>query len=208
MKGLFITFEGIEGSGKSTQAKRLKERLAGLGCEVDFTREPGGTPIAETIREILLNPSNLGMAPTAELMLYQAARAQHVIERIRPALNRGVTVICDRFFDSTTAYQGGGRGLPIQELETLHAIATGGLAPDITFVLDLPPEEGLSRARKDHASDRIEGEALEFHSRVRTAFLAIAAANPDRVKVIDATLPINEISDRIFSVVGPVVESR
>lgn len=208
MKGLFITFEGIEGSGKSTQAERLKERLAGLGCKVDITREPGGTPIAESIREILLNPSNFGMAPTTELLLYQAARAQHVIERIRPALNRGVTVICDRFFDSTTAYQGGGRGLPLQELEALHAIATGDLAPDITFMLDLPPVEGLSRAGKDHASDRIERETVDFHTRVRNAFLDIAAAHPDRVRVIDATLPIDEISERIFSVVGPVVESR
>ena len=208
MKGLFITFEGIEGSGKSTQANRLKERLAGLGCEVDITREPGGTPIAESIREILLNPSNFTMAPTTELLLYQAARAQHVLERIRPALNRGVTVICDRFFDSTIAYQGGGRGLPVQELEALHAIATGGLAPDITFILDLSPEEGLSRARKDHASDRIEREALDFHNRVRNAFLDIAAVHPHRIRVIDATLPIDEISERVFSVVEPVVESR
>lgn len=197
MRGLFITFEGVEGCGKSTQIERLRLHLEACGQRVLMTREPGGTPIAEAIRDLLLDPSHHAMSPSAELLLYEAARAQHVDERIRPALESGVTVLCDRFADSTTAYQGAGRGLPLNALEYLHLIATGGVWPDLTFVIDLPVEIGLERARARGRADRMEQEALAFHERVRQGFLELARREPARIRVIDGTQSIDEIAAAI-----------
>ncbi len=148
MTGLFISFEGIEGSGKSTQVQCLQAYLESAGYEVTVTREPGGTPIAEAIRGLLLDPENVAMSPTTELLLYEAARAQHVHERVRPALAAGRMVLCDRFVDSTTAYQGAGRGLGGEALERLHQLATDNLVPDLTFLLDLPADVALVRGTR------------------------------------------------------------
>lgn len=196
MSGLFITFEGIEGCGKTTQIARLEERLRGRGLAVEVTREPGGTPIAEAIRELLLDPANDAMAPMTELLLYEAARAQHLEERIVPALDRGAVVLCDRFADSTTAYQGGGRGLSPSMLRTLHDIATRGRCPDLTFVIDVPVAVGAAR-RAGTTLDRIELEATEFHERVRQAFLEIARQEPHRIRVIDGSQPVDDVTQAI-----------
>lgn len=196
MSGRFITFEGIEGCGKTTQIARICEHLRRRGLEVDVTREPGGTAIAEAIRNVLLDPANTAMASMTELLLYEAARAQHLEERIVPALERGAIVLCDRFADSTTAYQGGGRGLSLSMLRTLHDIATNGRWPDLTIVLDVPVEVGAQR-RAGTALDRIEREAAEFHERVRRAFLDIAKEEPHRVKVIDGAQPVDAVTEAI-----------
>jgi len=185
-KGTFVTFEGGEGAGKTTQIELLAAALRETGAQVLTLREPGSSPISEAIRAILLDPANTKLSPSAELFLYEAARAQLVIEVIRPALEAGTVVICDRFFDSTTAYQGYARGLDIDETQALNLLATDGLVPDRSIVLDLAPAEGLPRATKDTA-DRLERESLDFHERVRAGFLAIAAEEPHRVRVVDAT---------------------
>ena len=208
MKGLFITFEGIEGCGKSTQAHLLSRHLEANGHTVILTREPGGTPIAETIRGLLLDPNNAEMAPTTELLLYEAARAQHVDELIRPALEAGDIIICDRFHDSTTAYQGAGRSLSNIDLEKLHAIATAGLDPDITLLLDLPVEEGLRRAADASEPDRIEREHLSFHERVHQGFIDQAARYPERIKQVDASGSPEEIAHVVSALVDTLIESR
>jgi dTMP kinase len=201
MRGLFITFEGGEGVGKSTQIERLKNALEASGHEVVVTREPGGTQIAERIRDVLLNPENDGMTPMAELMLYEAARAQHVGELIRPALDAGKVVLCDRFSDSTTAYQGAGRALALEDVEVLHQQATGGLLPEVTILLDLEPEIRLTRAKGDGDGDRIEKESLAFHERVREGFLALAKRFPERVHLVDANQSIDAIADAVHAIV-------
>jgi len=198
--GTFITFEGIEGSGKSTQAALLKAFLEEQGLEVLVTREPGGSPIGEQIRHVLLDPGNHGMVPLAELLLYEASRCQHVEAVIRPALDRGNAVICDRFFDASTAYQGYARGLGIKMVGELNLVATGGRKPDLTIVLDLPVEMGLRRLGRN--LDRIEREAVEFHERVRQGYLRIAEDEPDRVKVVNAAGTV----DDTFSDVKDLVE--
>ncbi len=205
MKGAFITLEGVEGSGKTTQMALLHDRLEADGHRVLLTREPGGTPIAEAIRGILLDPANTALSPVAELLLYEAARAQHVAERIRPALEEGLIVICDRFADSTAAYQGAGRVLPRDAVCELHRLATGALWPDLTIVLDLPVEEGLKRAGAAHTRDRIEREPVEFHERVRREFLLIAESEPRRVKVIDAAQSLEAVAAAIHALVLAVV---
>ncbi len=197
MMGLFITFEGVEGSGKTTQMQLLRQHLEARGCTVVLTREPGGTPIAETIRDVLLDPAHGAMAPAAELLLYEAARAQHVAELIRPALEQGKIVLCDRFADSTTAYQGTARGLDYEALDRLHRIATNGVWPHLTFVLDMAPEEGLDRARERGRFDRMEQESLEFHERVRQGFLRIAKMEPDRVTIVNAARSIEDVARHI-----------
>jgi len=191
-RGHFITLEGIEGSGKTTQAARLKDLLVRKGLDVVVTREPGGSPIAEKIREILLDPRNRKMVALTELFLYEASRTQHVAEVIRPALEAGKTVICDRFFDASTAYQGNARGLDMETVERLNLLATGGIVPDLTIVLDLPAEAGLRRLKRSR--DRIESEAIEFHERVRQGYLKLARLYPDRIKVVDASGGIDDIS--------------
>lgn len=204
----FITLEGIEGCGKSTQAELLSRELhAETGCQVIATREPGGCPIANKIRAILLDADNRALVPLAELLLYAAARAQHVAEVIRPALAEGKIVLCDRYTDATTAYQGYGRALDLPLIENLAQLATGGLTPDLTILLDCPEEVGLKRAMaRINASsgareERFEQESLRFHHAVREGYLKIAAAHPDRFIVVDGTLGISEAAAAIRSAV-------
>lgn len=208
MRGLFATFEGIEGCGKTTQIGRLKTYLEGKGHTVTVTREPGGTAISEKVRDLLLDPANGAMNWRAELLLYQAARAQLVEEVIRPALDAGNTVLCDRFADSSTAYQGGGRGLPLEAVSGLHGFATDGVWPELTFVLDLPVEEGLRRATARRELDRIEQEAVDFHTRVREAYRQLADHEPERVKILDATQDIETLAAEIASLAEEALENR
>jgi dTMP kinase len=202
MPGLFITFEGGEGSGKTSQLKVLLAHLRSTGRDAVETRDPGGTLIGKQIRAVLLDPACGGMTPAAELLLYEASRAQLVHEVIRPALAAGRIVLCDRFTDSTVAYQGYGRGLDLALIGRLNALATDGLCPDLTFLLDLDPAAGLLRAARrvtepHQGRDRIEGEVLAFHQRVRTGYRAIAAAEPERVIVLDASRGMGEIEGQI-----------
>lgn len=208
---LFITFEGIEGCGKTTQIRLLAERLRRSGLEVLVTREPGGCPIADAIRSILLHPGSSALVPRAELLLYAAARAQHVDEVIRPSLTRGTLVLCDRFIDATVAYQGGGRALDPSLIASLNSLATDGLLPDLTLLLDMPAEEGLQRARRRNAStpeeDRFEREDLDFHRRVRNEYLKLARQH-DRFMVIDAAGPVDAVAERIGTVVEAVLKNK
>ena len=188
-KGLFITIEGVEGAGKSTQIHRLADAL---GEDVVVTREPGGTSISEQIREIFLTANTI--SATTELFLIAAARSQHVTELILPALNAGDIVICDRFSDATIAYQGYRKGIDLQIIEQINLIATDGLEPDITFLLDLPPEIGLQRKRdSDEPLTRLEHETLSMHRKVREGYLAVAKLEPDRVKLVDAQLDADTV---------------
>ncbi|MDP2400580.1 MAG: dTMP kinase [Actinomycetota bacterium] len=200
-RGLLITFEGGEGCGKSTQITLLTDALKSTGLGVIIVREPGGTLLGEGIRTLLLDPDSYGAVDIrAELLLYEASRAQLVTERIRPALATGEAVICDRFTDSTLAYQGFGRGLPLDEINSLNSMATGGLQPDLTIVLDLPVEVGLARATAQGA-DRLEAEELAFHERVRGGFLELADAQPDRMVVIDAAGSEREVHQSVMAAV-------
>jgi dTMP kinase len=202
-RGRFITFEGVEGAGKSTQVGALKEWLEGQGVEVRVTREPGGSPVAERIRNLLLDRDNAGMAGDAELLLMFAARAEHLAKTIRPALGAGVWVLCDRFTDATYAYQGGGRGVPRRRIALLEDLVQGDLRPDLTLLFDLPVATGLSRARGRSAPDRFESETLAFHEAVRAAYLAIAAREPERVRVIDAEVSPGTIRHLVQAEVAP-----
>ncbi|HZD60299.1 MAG TPA: dTMP kinase [Anaerolineae bacterium] len=190
--GLFITFEGIEGSGKSTQIALLAEHLRNKGHEVTMTREPGGTSIGSAIRRILLSPEFSEMNYHTEVLLYAADRAQHVAELIRPALNRGSIVVSDRYIDSSIAYQHFGRGLPLDLILEVNDRATQGLKPDITFLLVVPTELGLGRATQ-LAADRIEQESIDFHNRVETGFQELAAREPERWLIVDGTRSVDEI---------------
>lgn len=198
--GLFITIEGGEGAGKSTQARLLAARLEAAGRRVTLTREPGGTAAGDEIRRLLLDP-NGSVSPVTELLLYEASRAELVASVIAPALARGDTVLCDRFCDSTVAYQAHGRGLDEATVRALNGTATGGLTPDLTVYLALPVEEAVSRARSGGA-DRIEGEPLEFHRRVISGFEAIAAAEPARVLRIDASGTAEAVAERVWDAVS------
>lgn len=186
MNGRLITLEGGEGAGKSSNLAWLAERLRAAGITVTVTREPGGTELAERIRQVLLAPGDEPMADLTELLLMSAARAQHLATLIRPALARGDWVLCDRFLDATWAYQGAGRGLDYDDLAILEQVVLKGLSPDRTLLFDVPVEQGLARAGKRSAPDRIEREALEFFERVRTCYQQRAAAEPDRFRVVDA----------------------
>ena len=196
---MFITFEGLEGSGKTTQVKRLAERLG----NAIVTKEPGGTPSADRIRAILLDPSSK-LDPIAEMFLFAASRRQHVVEIIRPALERGTVVLCDRFTDATLAYQGFGRLLNLDQLRMLNDWATEMLHPDLTLLFDLPEELGLTRARRRNAKSasdegRFEAEDLRFHRRVREGYLALATAEPERFVVIDAHGSQDDVFERMMS---------
>jgi dTMP kinase len=195
-RGTFITFEGCEGSGKSTQIARLARRLEAVGVPVRVLREPGGTAVGEAVRALLLDPDNDGLDATAELLLYEASRAQLVADVIEPALEAGELVLCDRFSDSTTAYQGFARGLSPERIVDLNAIATNGLIPDRTIVLDIDPVVGIERAT-ELGADRLEGESRAFHESVRRGFLAIAALEPGRVRVVDGAGSPDEVADAV-----------
>ena len=209
MRGRFITFEGIEGVGKSTQVRALAARLAGAGREVVTTREPGGTPLAERIRTLVLGDAGEPVSGPAELLLMFAARAVHTDNLIRPALARGAWVLCDRYTDATFAYQGGGRGVPAADIEALAAVAARGVAPDLTFLLDAPVALALARARqRTAAADRIESETQAFFERARDTYLARAQAEPGRIRRIDATLSEAEVAGAIWSEVAGLVSAR
>lgn len=190
MIGRFITFEGIEGSGKSTISRMAADHLSSLGLTVLHTREPGGTDLGAEIRNVLLTPSESGMHPMTELLLYFADRAEHIHHLIEPALERGNTVICDRFSDSTIAYQGYARGLDIEMLKKIDGIAKGDISPSLTILLDLDVETGLKRNSAARKVDRFELEDVEFHEKVRKGYLSIAAEEPERLRVIDASRPL------------------
>jgi dTMP kinase len=203
----FITFEGIEGCGKTTQMRLLSERLTRNGYPVVVTREPGGCPISLKIREILLDAANGAMVPLAELLLYAAARAQHVAEIIKPALDSGNIVLCDRFTDATVAYQGFGRQLDLPLIWELNRLATGKVEPQLTILIDCPVEIGLSRAISRIESstgareERFELESVQFHQRVRDGYLRLASENPDRFIVIDGNREIKDVEDAITNAV-------
>ena len=202
--GLLITLEGCEGSGKSTQAEALKALLEEQGFGVTVTREPAGCPLGQRVRELLSEPS-LKLDPRSELFLFVAARAQHVSEVIRPALERGEVVICDRFSDSTVAYQGYGRGLNLDAVHMANRIATRGLVPDLTVLLNVPVETGLGRKAGEKLPDRIGQEGARFHERVRQGYLTMAAQEPDRFLVRDGTLAPEEITRTIWRRLEPLL---
>lgn len=197
MSGLFITFEGIEGCGKSTQIRWLADALTKQNHSVFVTREPGGPKIGEAIRILLLNPQFKEMTPMTELLLYVASRAQHVVEVILPKIAQGTSVISDRYWDSTIAYQGAARAIPADKIEQLHQIAINNYKPDLTFLLDLPVAEGLRRIQKRKQIDRLEQEDVPFHERVREGYLALAAREAGRIKVINGAESIEKIHQEI-----------
>lgn len=207
----FITFEGIDGSGKSTQMRMLASHLRLQGREVVATREPGGTPLGLRVRAVVLDADEQ-VDPLAELLLYAADRAQHVRALVRPALDSGRIVLSDRYADATAAYQGAGRGFPEDLISGLIALATGGLMPDLTLVFDVSVEESLRRAkRRTHdgpAADRLDAEDAAFHTRVRDAYLRLAAAEPGRVRVIDAAGSVEETHAEVLRLVMPFLEAR
>jgi len=201
MKGVLISFEGIEGTGKTIQSKLLCEYLLKKGYNAILTEEPGGTQIGHKIRELLLSIDHKGMTPLTELLLYNASRAQHIKEVILPAINRGTVVITDRFADSTVTYQGYARGIDLNLIDSIEKIVTSGLRPDITILLDLDVETGLNRNRGINKMDRLELEDVEFHKQVRSGYLEIAAKEPERIKLIDASGSIEEVQSKIVKII-------
>ncbi len=205
---LFITFEGVEGSGKTTQIQRLKRYLNKKGLPCRVTREPGGCPIGEKIRKILLNPEHREMSPLSELLLYEASRAQHVTEVVKPLLKKGLIVLCDRFSDASIAYQGYGRKVDLKWVERLNRLSSQGIKPDVTFLLDCPSDVGLKRALqrnqmlKKEKEERFEREKIQFHHRVRKGYLSIAKKEPHRVKVIDT----REGEEKVFEKIRQLVD--
>jgi dTMP kinase len=209
---LFITFEGVEGSGKTTQIQRLKRYLTKRGTPCKVTREPGGCPIGDKVRKILLNPEHRAMTPLSELLLYEASRIQHVKEVIEPHLRKGVVVLCDRFSDATVAYQGYGRGIDLRVVESLNRLTSQGIKPDITFLLDCPSHLGLKRALQRNRTlnkereGRFEKEKIQFHHRVRRGYLSIAEKEPDRVKVIDTREGEDKVFEKILKIVDELIK--
>ena len=206
-RGIFITFEGMDGSGKTTQMHRLAERLRSLGRAVTETVEPGGPPISQKIRRILLDSANQELSPTTEILLYFASRAQNVDQWILPALGRGEIVLSDRFTDSSLVYQGVGRGLGILTVNDLERIACRGLKPDLTILVDVDAEASLARARsrnqaEPHCETRMDDQAIEFHLKVHQAYHALAAAEPERVKLVDGRAGMDEIEREVWSIVS------
>lgn len=211
MRGLLLTLEGIEGSGKSTQAATLAQELKAAGVPVVATREPGGVLLGEKIREILLSPDSGPVHPSAELLLFVAARAQHVAEKIRPALESGQVVICDRFTDATVAYQGGGRAVPDDLLRRLNEFSTGGIRPDRTYLLDVDVRTGFDRAGRrgtETGPDRIESEGTAFFEAVRKRYLEVAAQEPERILLLRGTDSIQELTRQIVQDALSLVRRR
>ncbi len=209
--GYFVTFEGIEGAGKSTQIASTRSYLAARSIEAVVVREPGGTEVGDRVRDILLSPLKEPLAPLAELLLFCASRHQLVTTVIRPALAAGHVVLCDRFADSSRAYQGFGRGLPLDVIEQVNNVATGGLEPDLTIVLDVPPERGLNRVELRSGAapgDRFETEALDFHRRVREGFLQLAREAPRRVAVVDAGRPAEQVTRAVLELIEHGIRRR
>jgi dTMP kinase len=207
MRGLFITFEGLDGTGKTTQIHELETKLSELGLPYKKTREPGGTPIAEKIRDIILDPKNTEMCFQAEALLYAASRAQHVSEVIKPALEKGEIVICDRFFDSTLAYQGYARELSLEDLHYINNFAMQEVKPELTFLLDIPAAHTSERINSREL-DRLDLEEMDFKNRVRAGFLKIADFEKNRVKVINASLEIQEIHDIIWEKTKSILKEK
>ncbi|MGO3152416.1 MAG: dTMP kinase [Galactobacter sp.] len=206
LPGVFLVFEGGDGSGKSTQTRRVAEALQERGMEVVLTREPGGTPIAEQLRSLVLDPANAPVDDRTEALLYATARSSHVHRVILPALRRGAVVVCDRFVDSSLAYQGVARGLGIDTVARLNAFGTEGLLPDLTVVLDAPAELGrLRRGERSAAEDRLEAEPDSFHSTVRSTFLELAAQAPERYLVLDATHTAADLTATILDALEPLL---
>jgi dTMP kinase len=203
--GCFVALEGGEGAGKSTQALRLRTWLEEQGRDVVLTREPGDTEVGQQVRRIVLDPATGDISPRTETLLYAADKAEHVERVVLPALHRGAVVVTDRYVDSTIAYQGGGRDLSAEEVETLARWATRDVRPDLTVLLDLEPGDGLTRF---DGRDRIEAESAEFHDRVRATFLRLAAADPDHYLLVDARLPVDEIERRIRERLVPLLPAR
>ncbi|MCF6178365.1 MAG: dTMP kinase [Geopsychrobacter sp.] len=210
----FITFEGIEGSGKSTQITLLRDALKKSGYPVVETREPGGCPIADQIRSILLHPKNSNINATTELLLYAAARAQHVNDVIRPSLEQERLVLCDRYTDATYAYQGDGRNLDAKLIRQLNLVAAQGIFPDLTILIDLPVETGLGRALsreatlQDDSEGRFERETIDFHKRVRDGYLNLAKQEPSRFVLVDGALAIEDLAVKILQVTLNFLETR
>ncbi len=201
MRGIFISFEGIEGTGKTTQSRMLAGYLRSKGFGVVETSEPGGTPISLKIREILLSLESRGMDPVAELLLYSAARVQHIKEVILPALERGDIVVTDRFSDSTLAYQGHGRGIDLTLIDSLDAISTGRLKPDITLLLDIDVQTGLRRNREINKNDRLELENISFHEKVRKGFIDLATKDPGRIRLVDCSKSVGAVHKIVVDIV-------
>jgi dTMP kinase len=204
--GVFLAFEGGDGAGKSTQADLLADWLAGHGHTVVRTHEPGGSPIGAQVRRLLLSTAGHPLSPRAEALLYAAERAEHVASVVAPAMSRGDVVVCDRYLDSSVAYQGVGRGLGADTVEQISRWATGDLVPTLTVLLDLDPEQALSRS--DDPADRLESEPLEFHHRVRRAFVDLAAREPHRYVVLDAARPTSQVHADVVEAVARVVGRR
>ena len=207
-KGLFITLEGGEGAGKSTQMAYVEQCLSKAGKTVRVTREPGGTKLSEAIRELLLDHRQTAMDADTELLLMFAARAQHIAEIIRPALDAGEWVLCDRFTDATYAYQGGGRGIDVKRIAALEDWVQGELRPDLTLLLDLPIDVGMSRAGERGELDRFEREKQDFFERVRESYLNMAEKHPDRYRIIDASHDIPQVQEQIDAILAPVLEGN
>lgn len=205
MKGIFITLEGTDGAGKTTQLGLIKEYIISRGKEVITTREPGGTQISEKIRSIILDVDNSEMTGRTEALLYAAARSQHVFEKIIPALNEGKVVLCDRFTDSTIAYQCAARGLLPRELEEINAYAAGGLTPDITIYLDIAPKEGMLRKKNQKELDRMESMGLEFHNKVYEGYKGLCERFPERIRRIAAIGAPEEVFGRIKAVIDELL---
>jgi dTMP kinase len=214
MRGSFITFEGIEGCGKSTQISLLYDHLLARGRQTTLTREPGGTSIGDQIRKVLLDPANKALDPTAELLLYAASRAQHLREVILPSLAAGRVVLCDRFSDATLAYQGYGRGLSIPTIRELDRIVTAGLRPHLTILLDIDAHTGLSRARGRNAREGLHGEArfeneeIEFHNRVRDGYALLAKEDPGRIRLVNGSRTPDEVQRDVRAIVDEVLGRR
>ncbi|MDH3899410.1 MAG: dTMP kinase [Gammaproteobacteria bacterium] len=205
MTGKFITVEGIEGVGKTTNMEYLQQSIMAAGKELVVTREPGGTPLGEAIRTLLLDPAYKGMDPDCELQLMFAARAEHLDKVIEPTIEAGRWVLCDRFTDATYAYQGGGRGLDMEKIAILEQLVQGDFRPDLTLLLDVPVEVGLARAGNRSAPDRFEQEQVEFFERVRRAYLEMAATHNDRYRVIDASQPLENVQRQLDTVIKTIL---